>query len=78
MKKTRKRVVIKMRSSKKGTTAVKVHKIKVSKTLKKLNKKLNKTKKICPEGKILNPVTNRCIAKDGAYAKRLIRQGKLK
>ena len=37
----------------------------------KLVKSIKKTKKICPEGKILNPKTNRCINKKGQLAKKL-------
>jgi serine/threonine protein kinase len=34
-------------------------------------KNINKTKKICPPGKILNPGTNRCVALTGAIGKKL-------
>jgi hypothetical protein len=31
----------------------------------------NKTQKVCPHTKVLNPKTGRCVNKDGAVAKRL-------
>ena len=34
-------------------------------------KSINKTKKVCPVGKILNPKTNRCVALTGAIGKKL-------
>ena len=80
--KTKKRIVIKMNKTKKGTTPTKVFKIKVNKTLKnklvaaKAAKKTRKTppKKVCPEDKILNPKTNRCVNKTGVLGKKLMKQ----
>ena len=31
--------------------------------------------KICPEGKVLNPLTNRCITKNGAMHLKLLKDG---
>jgi hypothetical protein len=48
--------------------------------LRKTRKKSNKTNRIlshkktqkqCPDGKVLNPNTNRCIGKSGALAKKI-------
>lgn len=33
-----------------------------------------KPKKECPEGKILNPTTNRCVKRDGRIGRRLLRE----
>jgi hypothetical protein len=47
-----------------------------TKSTKKITIKPKKqTRKSCPEGKILNPLTNRCINKKGALAMKLIKKG---
>ena len=51
---------------------------KISIKIKKLPKKLSpqKASKKCPEGKVLNPMTGRCVDKNGKKGKEILNMNK--